>query len=146
MLPYELSFIAACLTIFFNYIIGKPANEFSPYEIFSSYTVWLAKRRLNSFGLLKTYEQDFRENLIGKKPYEIIEMKSDFKRLLYHSADPYFTWERAVGMCPVCTGFWISLITGLIFYHNFPQWQDFFELTKIVVFSHVLIRLLSKLL
>jgi hypothetical protein len=146
MLPYELGFIGACLTLFLNYIIGKPSNEFSPYEIFSFYTIWLAKRRLNSLGLLKSYQQDFSQNLMGKQPYEIIEMKNDFKRLLYHSADPYFTWERAVGMCPVCTGFWISLITGSIFYHNFLLYQDFFELTKIVVFSHVLIRILNKIL
>ena len=137
---YEIVVLAASLSIFINYIIGKPGSEFSPYEIFSSYTVWLSKRRLRKMKLLNQYQKDFNLNVVDKRKYQIAEMNNDFKRQLYNAADPFFTWERAVGMCSICTGFWISLATGLIFT------QDFFTLLKIVVFSHILIRIFSKLL
>jgi len=136
----EIVALSASLSIFINYIIGKPGSEFSPYEIFSSYTVWLSKRRLRKIKLLNQYQKDFNLNVIDKRRYQIVEMKNDFKRQLYHAAEPFFTWERAVGMCSICTGFWVSIATGLIFT------QDFFTLLKIVVFSHILIRLLNKFL
>src|SRR6185369_10610062 len=112
---YEIVVLAASLSIFINYIIGKPGSEFSPYEIFSSYTVWLSKRRLRKMKLLNQYQKDFNLNVVDKRKYQIAEMNNDFKRQLYNAADPFFTWERAVGMCSICTGFWISLATGLIF-------------------------------
>jgi hypothetical protein len=51
----ELGILSAFLTIFTNYIIGKPGGEFSPYEIFSGYTVWLSIKRLQSIGLYKEH-------------------------------------------------------------------------------------------
>jgi len=137
---YEIVVLAASLSIFINYIIGKPGSEFSPYEIFSFYTVWLSKRRLHQMRLLAQYQKEFNLNIAHKSKYQIADMNKDFKRQLYNAAEPFFTWERAVGMCSICTGFWISLATGLIFT------QDFFTLLKIVVFSHILIRILNKLL
>lgn len=137
-----VGFIAACLTIFLNYCIGKPGSEkFSPYEIFSSYTVWLSMRRLRDLDLLQTYQQQYEESVKNiNHIHEVISIKNDFKKMLYDAADPFFTWERALGMCQICTGFWISLITGIFFTHNF------FNLVIIIVISHVTIRILSKII
>lgn len=141
MLVFSIGIIAAFITIFLNYCIGKPGGEFSPYEIFSRYTVWLCIKRLQKVGLYSEYISQYNENLsrAGSK-HEIIDIKNDFKKMLYNAAEPYFTWERAVGMCPICTGFWITLFTSLLFT------QNLIEIITIVVISHVTIRLLNKLL
>ena len=141
MFLIEISILAACVTLFLNYCIGKPASEFSPYEIFSSYTVWLSIRRLKEVGLYDQYSEQYHDNLQRvKTKYEVISLKNDFKKMLYNAADPYFTWERAVGMCPVCTGFWISLIIAILATGNI------LHIIEIVVFSHIIIRIANKLL
>ena len=141
MLIIEISILAACITLFLNYCIGKPASDFSPYEIFSSYTVWLSIRRLKEVGLYDQYSEQYHDNLQRvKTKYEVISLKNDFKKMLYNAADPYFTWERAVGMCPVCTGFWVSLIIAILATGNI------LHILEIVVFSHIIIRIANKLL
>ena len=141
MFLIEISILAACITLFLNYCIGKPAGDFSPYEIFSSYTVWLSICRLKEVGLYDQYSEQYHDNLQRvKTKYEVISLKNDFKKMLYNAADPYFTWERAVGMCPVCTGFWISLIIAILATGNI------LHIFEIVVFSHIIIRIANKLL
>ncbi len=141
MLPYEIGILSGLLTMFINYCIGKPASEFSPYEIFSGYTIWLSKRRLKKIGLYNKYEKQYNENLIRtNERHEIISLKNDFKKMLYEAADPFFTWERAAGMCPVCSGVWTSIIIGLLFTQNLVY------LLIIVLISHIIIRLSNKLL
>ena len=141
MFLIEISILAACITLFLNYCIGKPAGDFSPYEIFSSYTVWLSICRLKEVGLYDQYSEQYHDNLQRvKTKYEVISLKNDFKKMLYNAADPYFTWERAVGMCPVCTGFWISLIIAILATGNI------LHILEIVVFSHIIIRIANKLL
>ena len=141
MFLIEISILVACVTLFLNYCIGKPASDFSPYEIFSSYTVWLSIRRLKNVGLYDQYSEQYHDNLQRvKTKYEVISLKNDFKKMLYNAADPYFTWERAVGMCPVCTGFWISLIIAILATGNI------LHIIEIVVFSHIIIRIANKLL
>ena len=141
MFLIEISILAACITLFLNYCIGKPASDFSPYEIFSSYTVWLSIRRLKEVGLYDQYSEQYHDNLQRvKTKYEVISLKNDFKKMLYNAADPYFTWERAVGMCPVCTGFWISLFVSILAFLNILQ------IVETIVFSHIIIRIANKLL
>lgn len=141
MLAIEIGLICAFVTLFLNYCIGKPGSNFSPYEIFSSYTVWLSIKRLQNVGLYNLYAQQYTENIQrANTQSEIISLKNDFKKQLYEAAEPFFTWERAAGMCPVCNGFWVALIISLFFSTNF------FDIAAIVVISHITIRLLNKLL
>lgn len=136
-----VSLLATCLTIFINYCIGKPSSDFSPYEIFANYTIWLSIRRLKEVGLYDQYSEQYHDNLVRlKTKHEVITLKNDFKKMLYNAADPFFTWERAVGMCPVCTGFWISLIVAILVSLNV------LHIIEIVVFSHIIIRIANKFL
>lgn len=136
-----IAIVSACLTLFLNYIIGKPGSEFSPYEIFSSYTVWLSKMRLRKLSLLKQYDRGFQQNLNRtEKQHEYLSLKKDYNKILYQAAEPFFTWERMVGMCSVCTGFWISLLAAILFSQNIVH------LIAIIVISHIIIRILNKLL
>lgn len=72
--------------------------------------------------------------------HERITLNHDFKKILYDAADPFFTWERMIGMCSICTGFWVSLAVGLAFTFNFVA------LVEIIVISHVSIRIINKIL
>lgn len=140
-MTYEVALLSACVTIFINYCIGKPGSEFSPNEIFSRYTVWLSIRRLKSIGLYDGYIEQYNDNLKRQtKQHEIIQLNNDFKRILYNAAEPFFTWERAFGMCVICTGFWVSLFFGLIFYENFLY------LLSVIVISHIFIRVINKII
>lgn len=141
MYYYEIGILSAFLTLFLNYCIGKPGSEFSPYEIFSFYTVWLAKNRLRSDSVLSTYLEQYRENMARvKSDRERRTLNNDFRKVLVDAAEPSFTWERAVGMCPVCFGFWVSLFSGLWIGFNFS------EIIGIIVISHITIRVLNKVL
>lgn len=137
-----IGILAGCLTHFLNYCMGKPGSkEFSPYEIFSFYTVWLSKMRLKKVGLWDQYSEQYHDNLKrveGKAG--LITMKNDFKKQWYDAADPFFTWERAIGMCPVCFGFWVSLAVATFFVNNVVH------LLIIIVISHITIRILNKIL
>lgn len=134
MLVYEIALFASCLNLFINYCIGKPGGNFSPYEIFSGYTVWLSKRRLIKENQFNQYKEQYDQS--KKNPIS----KHDYHTMLYNAADPYFTWERMIGMCSVCTGFWVSLITGFCFTNNLVY------LLSIIVISHLLIRIFNKFL
>lgn len=142
MTAITIGILSAFFTLFINYCIGKPGSkEFSPYEIFSSYTVWLSIKRLQKVDLYHQYAAQYQENIDrAETKHEIIAMKNDFKKMLYEAADPYFTWERALGMCPVCNGFWITLLISLVFTLNI------LVVLQIVVISHIAIRLLNKVI
>jgi hypothetical protein len=138
---YELALLSACTTIFINYCIGKPGSEFSPYEIFSSYTVWLSKRRLKKVKLFNTYYPQLIDSInTAKTDSQVISIRKDFDIILYNSASPFFTWERAVGMCPICTGVWISLIISILAQANV------LHIVEIIVISHIIIRILNKVI
>lgn len=134
--------LAAFLTIFLNYTIGKPGSEkFSPYEIFSFYTVWLSKRRLKNVGILCQYESQYEENNERiKSRNQHITLKNDYRKIYYEAAEPFFTWERAFGMCPVCFGFWVAVIV------NFYCTEPFINSVCIILISHIVIRLLRKII
>lgn len=130
MSAYEVGFLSAFLTMFLNYCIGKPGSDnYSPHEIFSGYTAWLAKRRLKQEGKYFPYREQFKGTSI-----------KDQREVLYQAAQDLFTWERAVGMCPICFGFWVSLICGFLFTFNLVS------VVEIILISHVTIRILAKLL
>lgn len=137
-----IGIFSAFLTVFINYCIGKPGSkDFSPYEIFSGYTVWLSIRRLKNVGLYKQYWQQYIDSYNRTKDlHEVLALKNDMKKIYYEAAEPYFTWERAAGMCPVCFGVWMSVITSIFFAKNF------IHLLIIIVISHVIIRIINKIL
>lgn len=145
-MTYDISFVlwfallSSCFSLLLNYALGKPGGEFSPYEIFSFYTVWLSKRRLIKVGLYSSYINQLSGSLSGKKKYEQIQIINDFNRIIYNAAEPFFTWERAFGMCIICTGFWISLIISIL------AQSTVIESAAIIVISQVLIRVINKFL
>lgn len=159
MITYILiGLLSAGITLFLNYCIGSPASEkFSPYEIFSNYTVWLSKMRLKQVQILDTYTEQYHDNLKRITTLrEKINLDNDFRKILYEAAEPFFTWERAAGMCPVCTGVWIaflSYLTSLFVELSYSPpitlgfiLDNLLSFIIIIVVSHITIRLLNKIL
>lgn len=141
ILILSLGISTALLSFFINYCLGKPGSDhFNTGEIFSWYTIWLSKKRLKKLDLLDTYLIQLKENIMSKTSISsIIQVKHDFNKMMYEAAEPFFTWEKAVGMCIVCTGFWMSLFTSLIFTKNIT------DIAAIILLSHSIIRVLTKL-
>lgn len=137
-----LGILSAFLVMFLNYVIGKPGSkEFSPYEIFSVYTVWLSRMKLKRLKLLDLYEAEYRTMLKSDSPqHAIYSYRVAHWKQLYEAAEQFFTWERALGMCSVCSGFWVSLGVAVAFS------KSFYEVATIILISHVFIRLLNKLI
>lgn len=116
----------AFLALFINYII-------QPGEIFGGYSVMLSKRKLKALGQWEQYSGMIRN--ADNKNYLM-----DAHRLMKEAAEPYFTWEKAAGMCAACCGFWISLVCG-IFYTLDPV-----TVAGIILTAHITIRIISKIL
>lgn len=139
MSVYELGLFSGLLTIFIQYTIGK-SSGFSPYEIFSSYTVFLSKKRLIKVGIYHKYLDQYSDQMLRiKTRHDLITFRNDFKKMVHEAAEPYFTWEKALGMCSICTGFWISILTVILFYENLLS-------LTIILISHIVIRLVNKFL
>lgn len=137
-----IGILAAFLTVFLNYTIGKPGSDkFSPYEIFSFYTVWISKRRLKQVGLWDYYQDQYYDNeeRVLSEAQRIL-LKKDYSKIYYDAAEPFFTWERAAGMCPICFGVWVAGIVSIFFT------QDWLNLLIVILISHVIIRLLTKII
>lgn len=140
--PLLIGLWLGLLTLFLNYCLGRPGSgDFWPQEIFSFYPLQLARRKLKKLGLYPLYQQQYQEGMKqGKTKAEQRQFKQDFKKVIYQAAEPFFTWERAAGMCPVCNGVWLSIGGGLLFTTH-PA-----ILLIIVLVSHVVIRTLNKLI
>lgn len=130
MLPHSFDwyvvvygFFSAFLSVFISYTL-------QPGEIFFTYSYTLSKWRLKRMGQWDQYENIIKD----------VGVTKEVKKIVYDAASEYFTWEKMIGMCVICSGFWISLVCGF-FYTLDPV-----KIAEIVLISHVTIRILSKYL
>lgn len=141
ILCFCLSFIPAGISYFLDYCLGHPAGEFSTKEIFSNWTLFLAKRRIG-----KKKEGEFviaLKALLDSDDEETRSQGQDqLKKSIVLSARNHFTWEKIFGMCIICSNFWTAQIAAFFFYRfiplNFIAVFNFFIL--IPLFSHVILR------
>lgn len=110
--------LAGFFSLFISYTL-------QPGEIFFGWSYFLAKWRLKRMGWWEQYKA-----MTGER--------KEKRKIGYYAAEDYFTWEKALGMCVICSGFWICLISG-IFYTFKPV-----PLIEIVLIGHVTIRTLKK--
>ena len=141
MEPFIIGFLSGLATLFFCYVIGNPGSDFSPHEIFARYTLWLSEHRLKSVQTFDLFQKQYNDNLKNcSTKAQYTTLKNDFKIMTYQAAAPFFTWERAVGMCSVCTGVWMAILTWLIFAPGFVS------LIIVILISHITIRIANKIL
>lgn len=96
-LLFYFAWFAAALSYFLNFALGLAALTTNANSaIFSKYTRFLAVRRL---------KREANEDL----PL----LENDFAALVT-TAQRFFTWEKAAGMCATCTNFWVSCFVYLV--------------------------------
>lgn len=111
------------------YAIGEPSNIYNPKAIFANYTYFLAYKRVTKY-----------ESVDYKLDGDIIWIKKqmlDVKRMVVSNAMDLFTYEYMLGICPICTFFWVSflfiLIPSLLFLNvNFLLAFTFFISSQIL--------------
>lgn len=93
----------------FYYAIGEPDSSQNPQAILSSYVLFLSENRLHKSGIEVTQSVDEQLDTISQA-----EQKQDLYRSTLNYAMPLFTYEFILGICPICTFFWVSILLILI--------------------------------
>lgn len=135
-----ISLIPAGFGLLFDYCLGRPGSEeINDQAILFSITLFLSKKRLNKIGLLPNIIKMY-SGLIefGENEEEVHEAIKNRNINIVKTANKFFTWERAVGMCLYCSNVWISLIASFITF--FTTDLPFFLCLIIPAISHSIIR------
>lgn len=151
-----LAAIPASFGYFLYYCMGEPmSDEPKTREIFSSYSLWLAKKRLDTIkasvdksdiSIYRNLYQLFIPRLSSDSPTERNDARTDFNKTLLFEAQKYWNTEKAFGMCPYCSNFWLALIAAIIFFFfiPLPSFSPFTYFIIVPVFSHSILRKLLK--
>jgi hypothetical protein len=109
---FLLSTISAMLIYVLDYGLGKPGDEKPNYKsLLFFWSFFLAKRRLIKMEGWPNLKQQLDEQLsMASTPMQKATVINSFKEIVFITARPFFTYEMILGMCPICTHFWVSLI------------------------------------
>jgi hypothetical protein len=138
----QLIFIAlfpALCVYFLDYCFGKPGDEiWNDKAILSKYPYLLAVRRLKLVGLwpklAKQLAEQLRENKADRA--HTARLRAEFKRIVFTTAKPFFFYEYAAGLCPVCFHFWAhNIFAAFYFLVN----KNIFLVNKFGAFENVCI-------
>ena len=142
---FPLAIFSALLVYLLDYSFGQPGNEkWNSQELLSAWSLFLAKRRVKSDGAMSNLITQLQEQLsTAVSPYDKKIIRKNFNQMLFAKARETFYWEKALGMCPICFHFWITLFlfsTVNIFYFK----VNIFTFILYLLISHLFIRLLKK--
>jgi hypothetical protein len=144
----EFYFIASIICALFIYMIdyglGKPGDKEPIHSLFSFYTFWISKKTLQLFGEWQELNSQYNEQIktcTSKKDKRQIDLQ--FFDLVFHRAKPFFTWQKVVGMCSICTHFWFTFIF-FILVNIFCQKDNLIIFVLYFLLSHFFIRVLKK--
>lgn len=151
-----LAVTPALLVYFLDFTFGRPSDEKpGTNDIFFSYTFALCKWRLKRMNAWAALAGQYNDG-IGKikSAVELAQFKKSFKKIVFDTARPLFTWENAAGMCPICFHFWVHLGLNACFFivgkNIYFLANNFCLLNYLVTFvlpfltGHLFIRLLKK--
>lgn len=140
---FGLAALPAAFSFFLDFALGKPgSNEPNSQAIFFEYTYSLALGRLRKEDRLGDLLKAMEPLLSSEDKKQRRDGTRQFKIAVVLSAQPYFTWEQAVGACLYCTNFWVSLFASTIFFFTVPL-QLFPALSYFVfipIISHLILR------
>ena len=144
---FAVAVVAALLAFILDYSFGQPGNEkWNDSELLSGWSFFLAKRRLKKDGAWQEKFTQLNSSLLdAKTPYQRKVIRKSFKQAVFAQARETFYWEKAIGMCPICFHFWLTLcafLTVNIFYFG----VNIFTFILYFLVSHLIIRILKKFL
>jgi len=139
---FSLATIPATFNYFLDYCLGHPMSEQpSRKAIFFSYSLWLAQGRVP----LKKYRElieAFEPLLTSEDEDTKHQGKQQLEMTVLTTGREKFYLEQALGMCPFCTNFWMSLFTAFVLFH----WcvplviNPILYFIIIPIFSHTILR------
>lgn len=148
-----LAVFPALLVFFTDYLIGQPGNEkVNIKAIFFGYSFYVAKMRLKKMGLfegLKKQLDNKLKNALTKR--EKADILNSYKELIFYTARPYFNFESAIGMCPICFHVWVTIIVYIfyaqtIFFEKVENIYFFVIFVLPLLVGHLILRILKKYL
>jgi hypothetical protein len=138
MIFIVLLFVAAFsanLSFFLDFAFGNPSGQPHTGAVFFKWTLFLAKQRL--------MKQDT-EYLRQTENITDLRLKENANAQLVVYARQYFTWENMIGMCSVCTNFWIATYAFLVSLILYPYPIEgnllFVAWLSVVLLSHTILR------
>lgn len=139
-----LSLIPFAISLLIDVSIGSPsAEDVNEKAIFFSYTCWLARLRLNRYGQWREIYRSYETKLMHNSAYVRDIAKEAYRKEVFETAKPRFTWELGVGGCPVCTNVRLSIIFALIVMYRFDL--HWISLILIPIFSNLYMLLYQRL-
>ena len=142
---FGVALFAPLLVYMLDYAFGQPGNEkWNDKELLSGWSFLLAKRRLKKDNAWQQKFHQLNENLLkATNAYDRKMILKGFKQAVFIQARETFYWEKAIGMCPICFHFWVSLFLFSVVNYFYLQ-VNIFYFTLYLLFSHLIIRLLKK--
>lgn len=153
---FLMTVLPALLVYFLDFTFGRPSDEKPGYsDIFFGYTFSLCVWKLKRLGVWTNLKDQYKAGMKGAKTdLARAEVRKSFKEIVFQTARPHFTWENAVGMCPICFHFWVnliftSLLVGQVKNIAFLE-NNFCLVNNLIIFvmpfltGHLLIRTLKK--
>lgn len=141
---FSLSLLCALFVYMLDYGLGKPADEkFSIKELLFGWSFYLAKRRLKKLNALRELTLQYMQMLQDANGEQRTLAHNNFRQIVFQKGREFFTYEMILGMCPICTGFWVTFFIFLpvnIFYYQ----VNIFIFTLYFLLSHLFIRILKK--
>lgn len=137
-----MSIVPFSFSLVIDVCFGRPADDEPDIKaIFFVYPLWLAKRRLEKYGLYKPLIDTYDISNLSKAQAD--DLGRSVIRMIFTEGRKYFTWEYGAGMCPVCTNIRISILFSLfaIFVFNYP----WYSVILIPCFSNLYLLIYQKL-
>lgn len=137
-----LSLIPATFGKLLDYALGEPGSDQpKTKQIFSSYSLWLAKQRVGP-GKLHEIREGFFEMLRSSDPETRQDAQDQMDLTIMMEAKKRFGYEKGIGMCIFCTNVWLSLIFAGIFCFAFPpsHIDPIWYFLTMPIFSHSILR------
>lgn len=150
-----LSLIPVALSYFLDFILGYPGKEDpgpNTHAIFFGWTLFLAKRRLNSIAAATTGSQSMLVELesgffamLNSENFTVRRTaRHQLKVAIIVKAREMIGWEHAAGFCIYCTNVWISgMYCGIVIFLFKPVLYVIpiiFLPLLTIFFSHLLLR------
>lgn len=121
-----------------DYGLGQPGNEKPNYHaLLFGWTLFISKRTLGHEH--KEIFDQYQNQLKNKNKFERKIITFQYRELVFTKARQAFYWESILGMCPICTHFWFTLIIFIFFFQG-----NMFNLAFYFLVSHLIIRILKK--
>lgn len=139
------SIFAALLVYIIDYGFGNPGGDnWNDSELLSQYSFLMAKFKLKRIGAWEKLEKQLDDQQrAAQSQKELLEIDKSFRKIVFSTAQPLFTWEKAAGMCPICFHFWASFFI-FVLVNIFVLKESIIIFTLYMLISHFFIRLLKK--